>query len=430
MLIDFTLGNFLSFNDNKTISLDATAISDYKEKIITHGNKKLLRSVVLYGANSSGKSNLIKGMSVMRQIVLTSIDKSSVSEYKIVPFLLNTASHDKPSSFEVTFIIENISYRYGFEITKNTISSEWLFYTPKRAEKPLFIRENDEIGITKEFVEGANLEAKTRSNALFLSVVDQFNGEISGKIINWFNNWVTISGLSHENYRGVTFNILDNDELKPKLLNFFKQLDLGFNDIDFRKEKFHKSFLPEDMPEEIIKDVISDLEGKMIARIETVHNLYDNTGKIVGQRQFQLREQESAGTNKIVDISGTIFDTLNDGGILVIDELDAKFHPLMTVAITNLFNSPAINSKNAQLIFATHDTNLLSYGEFRRDQIYFVEKDRKEASDVYSLVEYKEGDKTIRKDRSFERDYIQGRYGAIPFIGGFDSKIFNEETEE
>jgi len=158
-----------------------------------------------------------------------------------------------------------------------------------------------------------------------------------------------------------------------------------------------------------------------------VHKTFDVNGKQVGFRDFNLREQESSGTNKVIDISGPIFDTLLGGGVLVIDELDAKLHPLMTAAITNLFNSPDYNTNNAQLIFATHDTNLLSYGRFRRDQIYFLEKDKYEASDLYSLIEYKEdgASKKIRKDRSFEKDYINGRYGAIPFIGNFEELLTN-----
>ena len=200
---------------------------------------------------------------------------------------------------------------------------------------------------------------------MFLSVVDQFNGEVAGSIIKWFNNWGTISGLSHENYRSVTFSLLDNKKAKDRLLDFFKDLDLGFEQIKFRKEKFQKSFLPNDIPSEFLEDIITDLKGKTIARINTIHKKFDENGNQVGFEDFDLREQESSGTNKVFDISGPIFDTLLDGGILVIDELDAKLHPLITAAITNLFNSPEYNPKNAQLIFATHDTNLLSYGRFR-----------------------------------------------------------------
>lgn len=427
MIIEFTVGNFLSFKENKTLSLEATNITEYKESAFKIGNYKLLKSAVLYGANSSGKSNFIKAMSTMKMIVMTSIERSSASKFEVTPFLLNTKTEEEPSYFELVFLIEKIRYRYGFEIDNKSIHSEWLFKLDGSNEIPLFIREPNGIGVSEDFKEGFALEAKTRENALFLSVVDQFNGELAGKVIKWFNDWVTISGLSHDNYRGVTFSLLDKKKSKERLLDFFKNLDLGFEQLKFRKEKFQESFLPKDLPSELLDDIISDLQGKTIARINTVHKKFDDRGNQVGFRDFDLREQESSGTNKVIDISGPIFDTLLGGGVLVIDELDAKLHPLMTAAITNLFNSPEYNTSNAQLIFATHDTNLLSYGRFRRDQIYFLEKDKYEASDLYSLIEYKEDgtEKKIRKDRSFEKDYINGRYGAIPFIGNFDELLNN-----
>jgi AAA15 family ATPase/GTPase len=425
MIIEFTVGNFLSFKENKTLSLKATSISEYKDSIFTIGKNKLLKSVVLYGANSSGKSNLIKAMSIMKLIVMTSVEKSSVSKNEVIPFLLNSATENQPSFFEVVFLLGKTRFRYGFELNSKMIYGEWLFELKGSKEIPLFIREKGGIGITEDFEEGEGLESKTRDNALFLSVVDQFNGIISGKIIKWFGNWATISGLRHENYRSITFSLLEKKKSKTKLLDFFKDLDLGFNEIKLRKEKFNEQLLPNDLPTEVLEDIISDLQGTTMVRIETIHKKFDKNGQCVGNVNFDLRERESSGTNKVIDISGSIFDTLIDGGILVIDELDAKLHPLMTAAITNLFNSPEFNVRNAQLIFATHDTNLLSYGRFRRDQIYFLEKDKYEATDLYSLVEYKEDNVKIRKDRSFEKDYITGRYGAIPFIGSFDKLLVN-----
>ncbi len=425
MIIEFTIGNFLSFKEKKTLSLKAASITEYKASTFTIGKNKLLKSIVLYGANSSGKSNLIKAMSIMKLIVMTSVEKSSISKNEVVPFLLNSETESQPSFFEVVFLIGKTRYRYGFELDSAIVYGEWLFELKGRKEKPLFIREKDGIGITDDFEEGEGLESKTRGNALFLSVVDQFNGVVAGKIIKWFNNWVTISGLRHENYRGVTFSLLEKKRSKAKLLDFFKDLDLGFEEIKLRKEKFKKQLLPDDLPSDILEDIVSDLQGKTIARIDTIHRKFNKHGDCIGEVNFDLRERESSGTNKVIDMSGPIFGTLINGGILVIDELDAKLHPLMTAAIANLFNSPDYNLKNAQLIFATHDTNLLSYGHFRRDQIYFLEKDKYEASDLYSLIEYKEDNVKIRKDRSFEKDYIFGRYGAIPFIGNFDKLLIN-----
>lgn len=420
MLIEFTVGNFLSFRDKKTLSLNATAVKEHVDtNIIQAGRHKLLRSGVIYGANSSGKSNLIKAMSMMSWLVSKSFERSSASDLEVTPFLLQVENENKPSFFEVIFLLNEIRYRYGFEVTNDAVQAEWLFETKKNTEKALFIREYDGIDVMKNFPEGKDLEEKTRDNALFLAVVDQFNGKTAKSIMSWFNNFAAISGLSHESYTMVTYKLLDDDDTKHLLQDFYNTTDLGFDQVKLIKKEFDASRLPKEMPESIMQELSTKLQGKMMVNARTLHKKYDGNNKLVGSVEFDMDSQESSGTNKVFNISGPVFDVLNDGGVLVIDELDASLHPLLTLAITKLFNSPEHNPKDAQLIFATHDTNLLSYGNYRRDQIYFVEKDEYGASDLYSLVEYKEEgeNKAVRKDRSFEKDYVQGRYGAIPFIG-------------
>lgn len=430
MLLEFSVGNYLSFKTKTTLSLAATSIKEHIDtNIFSTERSNLLKGAVIYGANASGKSNFIRAMSTMRRLVLLSFEQSSADELDITPFLLNTETETETSFFETVFIINNTRYRYGFEVDDKKIHSEWLFEAIKNSEKPLFLREEDGIEVMKTFPEGKDLEERTRDNALFLAVADQFNGKISKKIMQWFNNFITISGLSHEGYKGVTFEMLENKKTSLALLDFYKKLDLGFDDITISKKNFDPKDLPNDMPEGFVKQLVTDLEGAFKIDIKTIHKKYNAKDKSVGNVEFDMRSQESAGTNKFFNISGPVFDVLNDGGVLVVDELDASLHPLLTLAITKLFNSKEFNRNNAQLIFATHDTNLLYYGNYRRDQIYFVEKDQYGASDMYSLVGYKEEGKTIRKDRSFEKDYIEGRYGAIPFIGNL-SNIVTEWQEK
>lgn len=426
MLLEFTIGNFLSFKSKKTLSLEAAAIKEHIDTNIVKLDKlQLLRGAVIYGANAGGKSNFIKAMSTMRRILMQSFEASSTDELGITPFLLSTETADKPSFFEILFLIDNIRYRYGFEVDNISIKSEWLFEARKKTEKLLFIREADGIEVSSNFKEAKDLEEKTRDNALFLSVIDQFNGATAKQIMKWFSNFITISGLSHERYKNVTFKMLEDDNTKPKLLDFYKKLDLGFDEIDLEKKPFDTKDITKLFNEEIAKQFLSDIEGKSKIDIKTIHKKYNSNNEVVSFEKFDMRRQESSGTNKVFNISGPVFDVLKDGGVLIIDELDASLHPLMTLMITKLFNSTEFNKTNAQLIFATHDTNLFEYGHYRRDQIYFVEKDIYGASDLYSLVEYKEdGGKKIRKDRSFEKDYIQGRYGAIPFIGNLH-KLLN-----
>jgi uncharacterized protein len=424
MLLEFSVGNFLSFRDKKTLNLAATAIKEHVDtNIIRKEKQSLLKGAVIYGANSSGKTNLIRAMSTMRRLVLQSFEQSSTAELNITPFLLQTETEEKPSFFEVLFLLNDTRYRYGFEASNTSIKAEWLYEAKKQAEKPLFVREDDGIEVMKTFSEGKDLEEKTRNNALFLTVVDQFNGKTAKAIMNWFNNFVTISGLSHERYTAMTFKMLDDDSTKPLLQEFFNKTDLGFDAVTLHKKEFDVNHLPKDMPESIMQELSTKLQGKTMVDAITLHKKYNTKHKEVGTVEFDMDSQESAGTNKVFNISGPVFDVLKDGGVLVVDELDASLHPLLTLAITQLFHSADKNPNNAQLIFATHDTNLLTYGNFRRDQIYFVEKDKYGGSDLYSLVEYKEAgaSTTVRKDRSFEKDYIQGRYGAIPFIGNLSN---------
>ena len=417
MLLEFSVGNFLSFKEIKTLNLVAASISDYKaSNIIPTDRHSVVKGAVIYGANASGKSNFIRAMSTMKRLVM-SFNQSSTKHLNVTPFLLNTQTEKEPSHFELVFQISNIRYRYGFELTDKEITAEWLYEAKKNAEKLLFMREGEGIEVSVAYREGENLEEKTRNNALFLSVVDQFNGPIAKKIMKWFDNFITISGLSHEDYEMVTFKMLGSPKTEQPLIDFYKKLDFGFESLKINKKEFDPKEIPDGTPEAFIKLIVKDLEGAFKFNIKTTHKKFDKNNKFVKHIDFDMRSQESAGTNKVFNISGSVFEVLQNGGVLIIDELDASLHPLLTLAITKLFNSDVENKNNAQLIFSTHDTNLFSYGKYRRDQIYFIEKDSYGASDLYSLVEYREDDgKKVRNDRSFESDYIQGRYGAIPYI--------------
>ena len=402
MLIEFTVGNYLSFKDKKTLSLEATSIKENSENVFKVGKYKLLRSVVLYGANSSGKSNFIKALGKMKNIVRGSAQNNSTSDIDVIPFLLSTETENQPSYFEILFLIDGIRYRYGFEADNKTIHSEWLYERKVNIEKRLFIRDKDSIEISNDFEEGKGIEEKTRENALFLSIVDQFNGTTSKKIMKWFSENSIFSGLHLEIEKGFTLSFLELDDLAVMVKDFLSPLNLGFQDFALKDKK-----------------------------IVTFHNKFDSQGNIIDKLEFDLLTQESSGTNKLYDMAGNLIYGLKMGKLTVIDELDAKLHPLLTMAIIKMFNSPVYNTRNAQLVFATHDTNLLNFGGFRRDQIYFTEKDSMESTDLYSLVEYIEPDgKKVRSDRSFEKDYIAGRYGAIPFVGEFSKLINNGQSSE
>lgn len=419
MLIKFTVGNFLSFYENRSISFEAKGISELKQNVVKINSHKLLRSAVVYGANSSGKSNLLKALDRMRDCVQNSVKLNDSDELDFSPFLLSKSSEDEPTFFEVIFFNQDKRFRYGFEYNLNEIVNEWLYVGKNsKNETPLFIRTIEGIGVSDKFKEGIGKEEATNENRLFISLVAQLGGEISKQIIEWFKNYNVLSGLDHKDYNGFTLRMLHKKhEGCNQSLSLFHKLELGFKDVQISESEFNPLKLPDSFPKSIRSKLVKEMTGKTVVSMKTVHNKYDKKGNIIGTVLLDKDEDESEGTNKIMDLSGPIFDTLILGRLLVIDELDAKFHPLITIHIVNLFNNPETNPNNAQLLFGTHDTNLLSSDLFRRDQVWFTEKDEKEQTDMYSLHDINLPDGTkVRNDSNLEKNYIRGRYGAIPFI--------------
>jgi AAA15 family ATPase/GTPase len=419
MIIKFTVGNFLSFYESQTISFEAKGISDLKQNIVKVNNHKLLRSAVIYGANSSGKSNLLTAMDRMRDCVLDSVKLNDSDELDYSPFLLSKNSEDEPTSFEVIFLDQDRRFRYGFEYNLNGIINEWLYIGKNsKTETPLFIRTDEGIGVTDKFKEGLGKEEATNENRLFISLVAQLGGKTSKQIIEWFKSYNVLSGLVHKDYNGFTLRMLHKKhDGCNESLSLFQKLKLGFNEIQIAEAEFNPLELPDSFPKNLKSRLTKDMAGKTVVSMKTVHNKYDKKGHVIDTVLLDKDENESEGTNKIIDLSGPIFDTLISGRLLVIDELDAKLHPLITIHIINIFNDPETNPNNAQLLFATHDTNLLSSDLFRRDQIWFTEKDEKEQTDVYALYDINLPDGTkVRNDSNLEKNYIRGRYGAIPFI--------------
>lgn len=397
MIVNFTVGNYKSFKNKKTLSLEATAITELQESIIDCNGVRILPTAVIYGANSSGKSNFLKAIIDFWRLVLYSASFNSSQKTEVIPFLLNNRTSNEPSFFEIELISKTGCYfRYGFEVNSEIIVSEWLYKrTSKKYERCLFVRDGNGIGVTGMFKEGAGLEERTRDNALFLSVVDSFNGKIATDIISTISHMIPMSGIAHSQFGQLSTVQYKHECLRNSSKELFDKLNFGFKDFE----------IPDD-----------DTLAQRI-KAYTYHTVYDDDGNEVGQTRFNMADFESEGTNKFYDIYLCIQATLQVGGTLIIDEFDCKLHPLITQYIIRQFNSPETNPGKGQLIFATHDTNLLSVDLFRRDQIWFVEKDSVGSSDIYSLIEFKGADGLkVRKDRSFEKDYIKGRYGAIPYI--------------
>ena len=422
MLIEFSVGNYRSFKEPVTLSMVGAKLKS-KNKELNETNLfpinnsiSLLKSAAIYGANASGKSNLIQAIKFMRRSVLESSKDSQATEpIGVENFRLSTETEGQPSYFEVIFCLDEKRYRYGFEVDAQRVHSEWLYHVPKTREANLFLREGNEFYLSNVFKEGKGLKGKTRDNALFLSVVAQFNGAISQSILRWFGEKLNvISGLSDEGYIPFTLSRMQDKTLKDDILSFVKRLDLGISDIQIEETELSEANLPKEFRQRL-KRLLSERgqDEPHVVTVTTMHKKYDGHNTHVSVTSFDLDDNESEGTKKLFYLSGPLLYTLQSGEVLIIDELDSRLHPLITSATIQLFNSKVTNPKNAQLVFATHDTNLLNNKFFRRDQIWFTEKDKYGATDLYSLAEYK-----VRNDASFEKDYIAGRYGAIPFIGG------------
>ena len=433
MLIQFTVSNFLSIKESATLNMLAVKpIKEFEdENVFDVDRYSLLKSSVIYGANASGKSNILKAMGFFKWFAVNSAKETQVDEnIGVTPFRLSTETESLPSSFEASFLVDGVKYRYGFDVDDESVKTEWLLFSTKIKEYPLFIRDGQLIEVFKEFKEGKGIEDKTRKNALFLSVVAQFNGERSKSIIRWFNEFNMISGLADRHFESFTASLLEDERYKKLIMNLMFDADLGFKDINVLDVEITSESLPRSMPDELKSVLLKEAKGKRGYDIETFHEKFDIEGNVESLVRFDFDDEESEGTKKYFRLAGPILDTLEDGGVIIIDELDARLHPSLTKSIVQLFNTPKVNRKNAQLIFATHDTNLLSACMFRRDQIWFTEKRRDASTDLYSLAEYKLERGKVRKDASFEKDYIKGRYGAIPYVGDFENLLSSSLWQE
>lgn len=423
MIVTFTVGNFRSFKDKMTLDFRASSISELSENVATLKDKtKLLRTMAVYGANSSGKSNLIKAMKQMKDMIGNSVKLNASDNLDYNPFLFSTETEGQPTFFELDFYMDADRYRYGFEYNKTHIVTEWLFKTVKKKEEWLFLRENGEITVNEEtFAEGLHKAEATNENRLFLSLVSQLKGEVCAKIMEWFRmGFSIISGIEEVDYQEESEKLIHKVD-KELNEHFFQPLKLGFSKLYIEESAFDVS---KKFPELISinklinkKELQKIWEDEKVMEVYTVHNKYDSNGKAISEVSLDCREQESDGTNKVISLSYPIWAALLKGRTLIIDEIDTKLHPIITQELIKYFTSPHFMNRNPQLFFSTHDTNLLSSDLLRRDQVWFTEKDEVEQTDLYRLadIHLPDGSK-IRKDANLEKNYIQGRYGAIPYI--------------
>lgn len=423
MMLNFKVKNFRSIKDEVVLDLQATTDKTLKEQSVFEvGKTALLKSTAIYGPNASGKSNILKAFVVFRMMILESQLRSNIptdlpNEY----FKLSSETENNPSFFEMEFLLEDEIFIYGFEIDKKKICAEWLKQV--KGNKILFKREKQEIESNKNYFQEATvvLKKQTTEKVLFLSILSSSNGEISKKIIQLIQKTNYISGTQ----RGDTLNFsfgqfLNNSQMAEKMKEFILKADFGVVDIK-ASEKMILAKEARNIPDKF-KEFLFKEDSKIAERnLKFLHKKYDLNGKEAEKEPLDFFAEESEGTQQMFALSAPFIDTLENGKILFIDEIDASLHPLLCQYLISIFNSKEKNQKNAQLIFTTHDTSLLNEDLLRRDQIYFTDKNKKGATELFSLADISE-----RKGVDFAKRYLEGRYNALPYISDFENLKFSK----
>ena len=422
MLIDFRVQNYLSFKDSQTLSLIAGNNADLPDNLMSFDNRRklrLLKSAAVFGANASGKSNLISALYLMKTLVTETFKPGE--PLPVTPFKLSQESRESPTEFEVTFAVNGVVYQYGFSASSVQIFEEWLFVTPKDRSQKWFERVWDteskqyawRFGTYFQGTKQVWLKA-TRENALFLTTAVLLNSTQLKPVFDWFTN--TLHFLIGASYFPPVFSAImykDNEQVREKILNFMKVADFNISNIHVEEAPRENPDLSE-YPEPVRLYIEQEIKSKKTLKIVTSH--LDDENQSVDFDFFN----ESDGTRRFFAFVGPLIDVLQNGCVFCIDEINVNLHPKLVKFIVNLFHNKNTNKKNAQLIFTTHDTSVLSLKFLREDQIWFCEQNKNHSSELYSLFDFR--DHVIKKtskntDLNIEKLYLGGKYGALPFIG-------------
>lgn len=416
MLVEFSVKNYMSIKDEIRLSLVARPSPDRRDTHLTipeviEGVRStpLVNSTAIYGPNAAGKTNLILALAAMQEIVLRS--SQGLEELPAVPFAFDPDCQTSPTVFEVIFILDGVRYQYGFSVTSSTVIDEWLFAWPRGRVQMWFERNNGIYDFGQKLIGPKQVwEQATRSNALFLSTAVSLNSKQLKPIFDWFRKTLhiaTVGGWGN----GFTMARCSDDSHgedinKHEIINFLNRSDLSIKDIRIVDEKFTTDQIPVEIPSAAREELVKDLVGKNVQRAVLTHN----TGK---EKDFELDlELESHGTQRIFALAGPWLDILKNGCIVVMDELEDSLHPALVRFLVDNFHNPLINRNGAQLIFTTHNTSILSQHVFRRDQIWFCERNKGQETQLFPLTQFH----PRMKFENLERSYLTGRYGALPYL--------------
>lgn len=409
MLIEFRVKNFRSLRDEQVLSLlasnDKTLRDTHSHQTGIKAAPHVLHSAVIYGANASGKSNLLRALQYMRGVVLESAARQPNQLYNVQPFRLDSQTSQQASAFEVIFLHQGVRYQYGFSMNQQAILDEYLFVY--KAFKPqLWFRRNQE-----QFEYGSSFkgnkktwQTSTRPDNLFLSVAVQLNSDMLKPVFDWFAGDLHIFNEFSQLNPMFSWQELQNPEQAQRFCHFLQAADISLAGITVEKSKTGQ-----------MMQVVQINRATGQAQVELQETLQFSSKHKVGNQEANFEwTDESTGTRNLITLYGPIQYILQKGRVLVVDELDSSLHPHLVQELVRLFHDPQRNPHGAQLIFTTHDASLLDVvGLFRRDQIWFTEKQADQSSRLYSLWDQF----SPRKNESLGRAYLQGRYGAVPILG-------------
>ena len=425
MLIEFKFGNFRSFRDEAVLSMEAMGLGRLKNCLISYNSMKLIPSVAIYGKNGGGKSNVIRAFWLAVQFIKNAQrTQHENAKIPVKPFLLNDYSKDEPTFFEFTYVLDNVKYIYGFSATKEKIFSEYLYHSPKGQKATVFTRTEQKFTFTEEKAKRKLISEAVAPNQLFFSVACTMNDADCMRAMKWFRDYVFFS----RDYADIPEQLLEysNDKnMLAAISGYAKAADLGIGKMEFEfKDEVVKDFESEkNIPEEIRFALTAFMQNlkensniseiglqKSEVRATSYHNGINKNGI---KTSFTLElSDESDGTRKLMSIAPAIESVLNNGGIVLVDELEKELHPMLVNYIVAKFQSKTSNPNGAQLIFTTHNTELLNMELMRKDQLYFADKNRKDgASELYSI-----GDFSTKTADNIRKGYLAGKYGATPDI--------------
>ena len=414
VLILFKVRNYTSFKEESILDLRAAPYVQYETHCVKINEKnKLLKTCAIYGANASGKSNFISAMFFFKQYIFSQFmnngnvndsfdnDQMPKTAVNLEPFLLSNTENDA-SEFEIIITKNGSQIQYGFECTTKKVINEWYYINDEK----VYERKESSLSFGINYKKILNAYKKVPEERLYLSILEYFlSAEQKDIIIGDFYNFFTkeyivyfeiliesiVKGVYDE--AGFIKKLINDKTLRDKVSHYLHCIDVGVKKLDVHDEI-----------------TINKRTGKSrnTKIIRTVHDVYDENGMIIGEKYFDLL-QESSGTLRFLAFIQHVIEMLDNGGVFIVDELSSRLHPKLTKLIVDIFQSDI--NKKAQLIFTTHDISLLNHEQFRRDEIAFIDKNDRGESKIYAL-----SDLRVREDSTFSKDYMQGKYGAVPML--------------